>query len=309
MRKKVLVTGGGGLVGSSIERLSPDYEYDFVFTTRKDGDLCIERDVKNIFLKYQPDYVIHTAAKVGGIGGNLAAQADFFYQNLLMNAYVIHHAAASGVEKFFAFTSVCVFPDGKEMKENNMHAGPPFQDNFAYAHAKRMVDVQIRAYKDQYKVKNYCSVIPGNIFGENDLFNLESGHVIPSLIHKLYKAKHNNEVFNIWGDGSAIREFLYVDDISRIILELLEREDIPERLLVSGEKQHSIKDIVETLCEVSNFEGEVSYDVSKPKGQAARKSNLNLLRSIFPDFEFTDIKDSLSKTYDWFEENHPHVRQ
>jgi GDP-L-fucose synthase len=308
MRKKVLVTGGGGLVGSSIERLAPDYEYDFIFTTRKDGDLCSESDVKNLLFKYKPNYVIHSAAKVGGIAGNLAAQADFFYQNLLMNAYMIHHSAVNNVEKFFAFTSVCVFPDGKEMEENNMHAGPPFQDNFAYAHAKRMVDVQIRAYKDQYKVKNYCSVIPGNIFGENDLFNLESGHVIPSLIHKLYIAKHNNEAFNIWGDGSAIREFLYVDDISKIILDLLGKEDIPERILISGEKQYSIKDIVETLCEVSNFKGEVLYDTSKPKGQAARKSNLTLLKSLFPDFKFTNLKESLKKSYEWFEENYPSVR-
>ena len=306
--KKVLVTGGGGLVGNSIKRLSQSYDYDFVFTTREDGDLTVESNVKDLFEKHKPNYVIHTAAKVGGIAGNLAAQADYFYQNLLMNAYMIHHAAVSNVEKFFAFTSVCVFPDGKEMEESNMHAGPPFEANFAYAHAKRMVDVQIRAYKDQYKVNNYCSIIPGNIFGENDLFDLASGHVIPSLIHKMHKAKHEGGDFVVWGDGSAIREFLYVDDISRIILQLLAREDIPERLLISGETQYSIKEIAETLKEVAEYPREVVYDTSKPKGQAARKSNLTLLRSLFPDFEFTNLKDSLKKSYLWFEDNYPNVR-
>ena len=118
--KKVLVTGGGGLVGNSIKRLSQSYDYDFVFTTREDGNLTVESDVRDLFEKHKPDYVIHTAAKVGGIAGNLSAQADFFYQNLLMNAYMIHHAAVNNVEKFFAFTSVCVFPDGKEMEESNM---------------------------------------------------------------------------------------------------------------------------------------------------------------------------------------------
>jgi GDP-L-fucose synthase len=287
--KKVLVTGGGGLVGSSIKRLSENYDYQFIFTTREDGDLTVERNVKNLFIKYEPDYVIHTAAKVGGIAGNLAAQADFFYQNLLMNAYMIHHAAVSNVEKFFAFTSVCVFPDGKEMEESNMHAGPPFEANFAYAN-------------------NYCSIIPGNIFGENDLFDLASGHVIPSLIHKMYKAKHEGGHFVVWGDGSAIREFLYVDDISRIILQLLAREDVPERLLISGETQYSIKEIAETLKEVAEYPREVIYDFSKPKGQAARKSNLTLLRSLFPEFEFTNLKESLKKSYLWFEENYPNVR-
>ena len=306
--KKVLVTGGGGLVGSSIERLSKYYDYDFIFSSRKDGDLCVERDVKNLLFKYKPNYVIHTAAKVGGIAGNLAAQADYFYQNLLMNAYMIHHSAVNNVEKLFAFTSVCVFPDGKEMEENNMHSGPPFESNFAYAHAKRMVDVQIRAYKNQYKVKNYCSIIPGNIFGENDLFDLASGHVIPSLIHKMHKAKHEGEDFVVWGDGSAIREFLYVDDISRIILKLLGEDDIPERLLISGETQYSIKEIAETLKEVAQYPGEVIFDTTKPKGQAARKSNLTLLRSLFPDFEFTNLKESLKKSYLWFENNYPNVR-
>ena len=120
--KKVLVTGGGGLVGNSIKRLSQSYDYDFVFATREDGDLTVDSYVKDLFEKYKPKYGIHTAAKVGGIAGNLAAQADYFYQNLLMNAYMIHHAAVSNVEKLFAFTSVCVFPDGKEMEESNMHA-------------------------------------------------------------------------------------------------------------------------------------------------------------------------------------------
>ena len=226
MRKKVLVTGGSGLVGSSIKRLSRSYDYDFSFLNgRRDGfDLTKEGDVQKIFALYRPSYVIHCAAKVGGVKDNLEFQADFYYENLLINIHMIHYAVIHKVEKFFAFCSNCIFADGEILRESNIHKGEPFRGTRGYAYAKRMVDVQIDTCKDQHMVQNYCSLIPGNIFGENDFFNLESGHAIPSLIHKLYRAKKNREALTVWGDGSSVTYNWPYDFCSLVELAKIETE-------------------------------------------------------------------------------------
>ena len=188
--KTILVTGANGLVGSAIKNLEESYsQYNFVYSGHKDHELTNEQDVKALFESTKPDYVIHTAARVGGIGRNLSTPADQYYCNILMNSFVIHYAHLHNVEKLLAFSSVCAFPAGAEsLHENILHDGEPYPAHYSYAYSKRMVDVQIGAYKKQHNV-NYCSVIPGNIFGENDNFNLDDGHVVPSLIHKCYLAK------------------------------------------------------------------------------------------------------------------------
>jgi GDP-L-fucose synthase len=308
-RKRVLVTGSTGLVGNAIQRVIQDSNYIVAYVNRQSGDLTKEKDVKAIFQAIRPHYVIHTAAKVGGIGGNMAGHAEYFYENILINSHVIHQAYLYKVEKLLAFSSVCVFPDDSQiLKEEIIHNGPPFTGNFAYAHAKRMVDVQIRAYKSQYGVKNWCSVIPGNIYGTHDLYSLTHGHVIPSLIHKLYLAKKNNTTFNIWGDGKSLREFIFADDLANILVKLLSLDEVPERLLVSGTKQYSIGEVVDMLVEASGFSGDVIYDTSKPNGQRSRQSDLSLLFKLFPEYSPIDLKDGLATSYKWFETNYPNVR-
>ena len=210
---KILVTGGNGLVGNAIKKVAlKNPQFDFIFIGRDDYDLTKENEVESLFLKHKPNYVIHTAAKVGGIGGNMIGHADYFYQNILINSFFIHYAWKYNVEKLLAFSSVCVFPnDSQILKEENMHNGPPFSGNFAYAYAKRMVDVQIRAYKEQHNIKNYCSIIPSNIIGTHDFYNLQHGHVLPSLMHKIYLAKKNNSNLEVWGDGKSLREFIFAE--------------------------------------------------------------------------------------------------
>ena len=307
--KKILITGANGLCGNALKR---QYVEAFcgqpVYVGREYGDLTILDNVKKMYDEIRPNYVVHTAAEVGGIGGNEAHHGQFFYNNVLMNAYMIDQARLHNVEKMIVFSSVCVFPDGKELKEETMHDGPVFSGNFAYGHAKRMVDIQIQAYEKQYGIKNYCSVIPGNIMGPNDAYNLEFGHVIPSLVHKLYLAKRDATDFVVWGDGSAKREFLLADDLAKIIYGLLEKKELPLRLIVSGPSQCTIKEMVEKLVRVANFKGSVVWDKSKPNGQHARPSNLSLLHSLFPDFEFTDIDEALEKSYNWFADQYPNVR-
>lgn len=308
-QNRILVTGADGLVGHAIRRLSLQSPHEFLFIGRKDADLTKESDVKKVLGDYRPDYVIHTAAKVGGIGGNMVGQADYFYSNILMNTYVIHYCHAYDVKKLLAFSSVCVFPDDvSTLQEDLMHEGPPFSGNFAYAHAKRMVDVQIRAYKSQFNRQNYCSIIPGNIYGTHDFYNLQYGHVIPSLIYKVWKAKKQNEDFTVWGDGKSLREFILSDDLARILLRLLELETLPERLLVGGYEQHSIRDVVELLAQVAGFKGKIVFDTSKPIGQRSRRSDLTRLRSLFPDFKPLPLKEGLAIAYDWFDKNYPNVR-
>lgn len=307
---KILISGSSGLVGSALEQESKNFPHEFFFLTRKDGDLTKEQDVERIFATLKPDWVIHAAAVVGGIGGNMSCQADYFYQNLLMNSYVIHYACEYNVKKLLAFSSVCVFPDKIPiLEENSMHKGEPFPGNFAYAYAKRMIDVQIRAYKDQYGIKNYTSIIPGNIFGENDLYNLTHGHVLPSLIHKIYLAKKENKSLSVWGNGLSEREFIYSKDLAKILLKIIEKDEIPERIIVSGKEKYSIKEVVNLLCKVSEFKNEVVYETDKPNGQLSRPTNLKVLNELIGDFKFTDFEKALHDSYWWFEENYKITRK
>jgi GDP-L-fucose synthase len=311
MNKKVLVTGGNGLVGSAVKDISKNKtNIDFVFVTHQEYDLTDQQQVNNLFLKYKPDYVIHTAAKVGGIGGNMIGHADYFYKNILINTHIIHNCHLHNIKKLLAFSSVCVFPDNSLiLKEDMMHNGAPFEGNFAYANAKRMVDVQIRAYKSQYGHKNWCSIIPANIYGPNDLYSLSHGHVIPSLIHKLYLASKNNTgKFYVWGDGKSMREFIFSYDLAEILIKLLDFEEIPERLIVSGQQEYSIKEVVDILVKSAKFKGQIIYDSSKPNGQRKRPCDLSLLNNLFPNFKQIDLKDGLEISYKWFSDNYPQVR-
>ena len=306
---KVLVTGGRGLVGSAIKSLTSEYpDLQFLFSCRVDHDLTNTEHVDRLFGTIEPDYVIHTAARVGGIGRNLSTPAEQYYDNILMNSYVIHHAHLYDVEKLLAFSSVCAFPAGAEsLSEGILHDGEPYPAHYSYAYSKRMVDVQIGAYKQQYGT-NYCSVIPGNIFGENDNFNLEDGHVVPSLIHKCLVAKQTGTPLDVWGDGSPYREFLYAKDIARACIELLLRPgELPQKVIVSGEKETQIKELVNLVCDTFDYHN-VNWLTDKPNGQLRRPTNKSVFRQILPDFEYTDLKTAMQNTVKWFEENYPNVR-
>jgi GDP-L-fucose synthase len=297
---KLLITGAKGLVGSAILNNNQKYE---IIPIDSSYDLTKEQVVESIFNRIKPDYVIHTAAKVGGVGGNKLLPATYYYENILMNSYIIHYSYKFNVKKLFVFSSVCAFPDNlKVLKENYLHFGEPSKFNTEYAYAKRMVDVQIQAYKKQFNVENYCSIIPVNIFGQNDNYNIESGHIIPSLIHKIYKAKIENADLQVWGDGTPQREFIYSVDLAKILLNLLEIQ-IPDKIIISNSIEYSIKQIVEILCEVSNFNNNILWDISKPNGQLKRPSDTTILKNLIK-YDFTDIKTSLKQSYEWFENNY-----
>lgn len=306
---RVLVTGSNGLVGSAIKEDSESSNHEFLFASRDGADLTKQSDVECLFNTVKPDAVIHTAAKVGGIEANRTMQEEFFYDNILINANVIRECVKHGVKKLFAFSSVCVFPDDLAMlEEEKIHSGPVYAANFAYGYAKRMVDVHIRAAKEQYGFKGWTSIIPGNIFGKQDMFSIEHGHIIPALIHKLYIAKERNTDFVVWGDGQSLREFIYVNDLSKILITLLDKEDIPDKIIVSGREEMPIKSVVSKLIEISEFKGKVVYDTSKPNGQRSRPSSKKVIDNLLPDFEYSSVDDGLKTSWNWFNENYPKVR-
>jgi GDP-L-fucose synthase len=305
--KKVLVTGSSGLLGSAIKKNSINYSYDFYFVGRDECDLTSQIQVKNLIERIKPDYVIHTAASVGGIGLNLSEPVNQFYKNLLMNSFLIHESAVNGVKKFINFSSICAFPsDLNLITEDKLHLGVPFDAHFSYAQAKRISDIQIEIYNKNFGF-NYTSLIPTNIFGENDNYNLNFGHVIPSLIHKCYESKKTNTPFIVWGDGTPIREFIYSNDLAKICLDILSIDNLPQKIVTSNSIPISINQVVNKICEIFEYNNLI-WDTSKPNGQLIRTTDNKLLKNILPNFNFEDFDTSLSNSIKWFIDNYPNIR-
>lgn len=276
---------------------------------RRDCDLTNWQEVNAFFETHQPKEVIHCAAKVGGIWGNMHYKGDFFRDNILMNTHILEAARLHGVERLVAFLSTCVFPDDVTypLSEDQIHLGPPHTSNDAYAYAKRMTDVQIRAYRQQYGL-HYVSVIPTNIYGPNDLFDLENGHVVPSLIHRCYLARERGEDLEVWGSGKPLREFIYAEDVARLSEWALEHYHEDEPIIFSTSTETSIKELVEMVVELLRFKGQLIWRTDKPDGQFRKPSDNSKLKKYLPDFEYTPLYEGLKKTIAWFEEHYPNVR-
>ena len=298
---KTLVTGGTGLVGSTINAE--------VKLSSKDVDLRDWNSTLDLFKTESPTKVVHCAARVGGLGGNMNYKGEYFYDNATMNMNVLEASRRVGVDKVVSFLSTCVFPDDVEypLTEKKIHLGEPHSSNYPYAYAKRMVDIQSRAYKEQYGV-NYVSVIPTNIYGPNDNFDLHQGHVMPMLIHKCYLAKLNNTDLNVWGTGKALREFIYSEDVGRLTEWVLNNYDDVEPIIFSPSTEISIGEMVDLIVENLNFKGNVVFDTEKPEGQFRKPSDNSKLKSYLPDFEFTPIEEGMKKTVEWFVENYENIR-
>lgn len=299
--RKLLVTGGKGLVGSAI---------DADVRIGREFDLTNSAQTQKAFEIHKPTHVIHCAGKVGGLGGNMNYKGEYFYDNLMINTNVIEEARKAGVTNLVAFLSTCVFPDSIEypLTETKIHLGEPHSSNYPYAYAKRMSDIQIRAYREQYGLK-YTSVIPCNIYGPNDNFSLEHGHVIPMLMHKIYKAQQNKSELFIWGDGSPLREFIYSKDVARLAEWAVDNYDEAEPIIFSTSEEISIAEVVELLVEAFNFKGAVRFDKSKPNGQHRKPSDNSKLKSYLPDFKFTPIEEGLKETVKWFIDNYETARK
>lgn len=299
--KKTLVTGSKGLVGSMINadvKISREY------------DLMDIKQVDSMFDLHKPKYVINCAAKVGGIGANMNNMGQYFYENLMIATNVIESARRNQVEKLINFSSTCIFPEKVEypLTEDKIHIGPPHETNYGYGYAKRVADIQIKAYNQQYDTK-YFSVIPCNIYGPNDNFNIENSHVIPSLIHKVYLAKMNNKNVVVWGTGKPLREFIYSKDVADISEKLLNTYSDTKSIILSTSQEISIEELVFTICDVLKFNNNVIFDKSKPDGQFRKPSDNSYLKSIIGEYKFTSLKDGLEETIDFFIKNYNTLRK
>jgi GDP-L-fucose synthase len=305
--KKVLITGGTGMVGSALRQLIPDG----LFVSSADCDLRIKEKVFRLYEKHEPTHIIHLAAKVGGIAANSNYLADFYTDNIEINTNVLAAANHYGVQKVISLLSTCIYPDNATypLTEDQIHDGPPHASNYAYAYAKRMLEVQSRSYRDQHG-RNYITVVPNNLYGENDNFHIEDSHVIPALMRKIHEAKISDiPSVTLWGDGTPLREFTYSKDLSKILLFLLDNYNLPEPLNVGNTNEVSISNIAQILKDIIGYSGAINWDVSKPKGQLRKPSdNSNLISIGWDPSRYTEIRKGLQNTYDWYIMNYPNVR-
>lgn len=303
---KILITGGTGLVGYGIQQISSQYNHEFVFLSSKDCDLTNYENTLSMFQIHQPDYVIHLAAYVGGLFKNMNYKVDMYEKNTLMNCNVLKCCHECKVKKVVSCLSTCIFPDKTTypIDETMLHNGPPHFSNDAYAYSKRMLEVQSKAYQEQYGDDFIC-VIPTNIYGENDNYSLENGHVIPALIHKCYNAKQTNSKFVVCGTGSPLRQFIYSKDLGKLILWALEEYHEKDSIIlsVSEKEEVSIKEVATFIAKEFDYEHMMEFDTSFSDGQFKKTANNSKLISLYDNLEFTPLKDGLKNSIQWFINN------
>ena len=304
---RLLVTGSNGLVGYALQKIAPN---NTIFISRKDADLTQFQETLKIFKKYEPTHVIHLAAQVGGMGANMTYPGTFFRNNILINTNVLEACKNVGTKKIISFLSTCIFPDNAvyPLTEDQLHLGPPHESNFAYAYAKRMLEVQSRAYKKEFGLET-LNVVGTNIYGPNDNFNLQNSHVLAALIHKCFLAKQKNEDLTIWGSGKPLREFVLSDDIAKIILHLIENYNGDGIVNLSSGIENSITEVANIIANELDFNGNLIFDSTKSDGQHRKPSDNSKLKSIISDFNFTTVNEGISKTINWFTNNYPNIRK
>jgi GDP-L-fucose synthase len=305
--KTILITGGSGLVGNALKTISNNYDYKFIFLSSADCDLTSYSCTLYTFSTYNPDYVIHLAACVGGLFKNMAYKVDMYEKNILINMNVLKVCHEIKVKKVISCLSTCIFPDKTTypIDETMLHDGSPHTSNDAYAYAKRMLEVQSRAYQEQYG-DNFICVIPTNIYGLYDNFHLQDSHVIPGLIHKCYLAKKENKPFIIAGSGTPLRQFIYSEDLAILILWTLENYHDKESIILSVPEsdEKSINYVATCIAREFNYENNMEFDTDKPDGQYKKTADNSKLMSYIKSFQFTPIEEGITKTVDWFVNNY-----
>lgn len=297
----ILITGGTGLVGRALQAALVDEGFTNITSVgSKDCDLRDGTAVANLMEKVCPDYVFHLAARVHGLGGNTLYKSDILYDNVLINTNVIECARRSGVKKIVAMGSGCVYPELKgqeELFESHVWTGPPHKSEDSYAHAKRLMLAQLDAAKEQYGLSS-AFVISGNLYGPHDNFDIDEGHVIPSLVSKFFHAAREGKSVRVWGSGIAIRDFSHCNDTAKALIAIL--HNVEGAVNLGSGMRHPISEIVDTLHEITKVP--VEWDSDKPDGQLVRYYNLDKLNAT--GFKATtELADGVRETYQWFAEN------
>ena len=302
-KKRVCVTGGDGFLGSFVQKtLKGRGANDVFIPTIEQYDLTDITDIRRMLNDAQPDLIIHLAALAGGIGANLARPAEFFYKNLMMGVPLLHEAWEQGVEKFVAIGTICAYPKFTPVpfKEEHLWDGYPEETNAPYGLAKKMLLVQSQAYREQYGF-NSIYLLPVNLYGPRDNFNLETSHVIPALIRKMIDAENRGEdEIVLWGDGSPTREFFYAGDAARGIVMAAERYNGSEPVNLGAGMEISIKDLAQLISELSGFSGRIVWDTSKPNGQPRRALDITRAKEYFGFEAEMHFEEGLKRTIDWY---------
>jgi len=299
---KILVTGGSGLVGRSLQNLVSNEWY---FISTKDVNLLSYTDTVQYFSNINPDVIVHLAARVGGLFNNINNNEDMLVDNLTINTNVIKAAEKCNTKRLILMLSTCIFPDKQlPLTEDMIHHGPPHYSNEGYAIAKRVLEVHARLSK----IETIC-LIPTNLFGPYDNFNLQDGHVIPALIHKCYLSKQN---FQISGSGNPLRQFLYNGDMAKIIKWAVEKKEVKnnhELFICSSDEEISIHDLAKMIAKIMNTTLENNNSDTKDDGQYRKTASNKLLKSAFTELQFSNFEEKLEETIKWFIKNYDYIRK
>jgi len=304
--KRIAVTGGAGFLGRFVvEKLKAHTDVEVFVPRRSEYDLVEKADVVRLLEESRPDLLIHLAAVVGGIGHNKKNPGRFFYENLMMGTQLIEESRLFGVKKFVAIGTVCAYPKFTPVpfKEDDLWNGYPEETNAPYGLAKKMMLVQSQAYREQYGF-NSIFLLPANLYGPGDNFDLETSHVIPALIRKCVEARRRGaEFIEVWGSGKPSREFLYVEDCADGIVKAAELYNESDPINLGNGREVVIRDLVELIARLARFEGEIRWQSDKPDGQPRRQLDTSRAFAQFGFRAQTPMEAGLKKTIDWYEKN------
>jgi GDP-L-fucose synthase len=298
---RLLVTGGGGFLGSHVvERLERE-GHEVVVPRRSAYDLTRWDEAERLFVEARPERVFHLAGEVGGIGANRASPGRFWYANLMMGTHVLELSRLYGVEKLVVAGTVCAYPKFTPVpfREHDLWNGYPEETNAPYGVAKKSLLVGAQSYREQYGL-NTIFLLPANLYGPRDNFDLETSHTIPALIRKMSESP---EQVVLWGDGSPTREFLYVDDCAEGLVLASDRYDGPDPVNLGTGVETSIRELADLVAELTGFEGEIVWDESMPNGQPRRSLDSSRARDLFGFEARTPLREGLERTITWYREH------
>ncbi len=308
---RLLVTGGGGFVGTAVLRKLKERGFtDVVTIRRKDYDLTYETDVERVYRDVKPNVVLHLAAEVGGIGANRENPGRYFFANMAMGLHLIEGARKNGIKKFLQVGTICAYPNLTPVpfKEQDLWNGFPEVTNAPYGIAKKSLLVMCQAYRQQYGL-NAIYLLPVNLYGPGDNFDLHTSHVIPALVRKCIEARDRGDKEIVaWGTGSASREFLYVDDCAEGLILSLEKYDSPEPMNLGNGREVTIRHLTEMVAKAAGFNGKIVWDATKPDGQPRRCLDVSRAAEQIGFRAKTTLEDGLRQTVEWFEKHRATAR-